>query len=139
MSHDALTQWRQKNPDSEAVVRTWHQTFRKYAAAQLNSRYREANGKDMSDDAWAGWAAVKLLTDTLIRNRDLTDNSLINELKTNLEFDGQKGIDMSFRETGQLRQPLLLVDANKVVGEAPVRGVTDITNLDSLGFTSCPK
>ena len=46
---------------------------------------------------------------------------------------------MSFRETGQLRQPLLLVDGDRIVGEAPVRGVVDTTYLDSLGVPFCPK
>ena len=44
---------------------------------------------------------------------------------------------MSFRDTGQLRQPLLLVAGDHVLGEAPVRGVVEIEDLDSLGATHC--
>ena len=139
MLSDALAQWRQKNPDSVAKPQAWHRKFRKYAAAQLNIRYHEQFNQDMNDDAWAGWAATKLLADTLIRAPALENDALISELKTNLAFDGQKGIDMAFRETGQLAQPVLLVDGDNIMGEAPVRGVADITDLDSLGELSCPK
>lgn len=139
MLSDALTQWRTKNPDSAAKPQAWHRKFRKYAAAQLNIRYHESFGEDMNDDAWAGWAATKLLSDTLIRAPELMNDALIQELKTNVAFDGQKGIDMAFRETGQLAQPLLLVDGDEIKGEAPVRGVVEITNLDSLGELNCPK
>jgi len=139
MLADAERQWQRKNPDSSARAQAWHRSFRKYAAAQLNSRYHEQFERDMNDAAWAGWAAVKLLADTIVRQPTLAGDMLIEELKTNLAFDGQKGTDMSFRETGQLRQPLLLVENDEIVGEAPVRGVVSTTNLDSLGLPFCPK
>ncbi|MEM7466150.1 MAG: hypothetical protein AAF387_04630 [Pseudomonadota bacterium] len=139
MFSDAAAQWRQKHAASNAEPQAWHRTFRKYAAAQLNIRYHETFNADMDDNAWAGWAATKLLADTLVRAPELLNERLINELKTNVAFDGQKGIDMSFRETGQLAQPLLLVADDKIVGEAPVRGVVDITDLNSLGQLNCPK
>jgi hypothetical protein len=139
MLEDAERQWQRKAPGSPAQARAWHRTFRKYAAAQLNGRFRERFGRDMDDDAWAGWAALKLLSDTLVRQPALSGTRLIEELQTNLAFDGQKGIGMSFRETGQLRQPLLLVENDKIVGEAPVRGIVGTTNLDSLGLAFCPK
>ena len=139
MFSDAEAQWRSKHPQSNAQARAWHHSFRKYAAAQLNGRYHESFETDMDDAAWAGWAATKLLADVLVRAPELMNESLINELKTNVAFDGQKGIDMTFRETGQLAQPLLLIEDDSIKGEAPVRGVVDITDLDSLGETSCPK
>ncbi len=139
MFSDAEAQWRSKHPQSNAQARAWHRSFKKYAAAQLNGRYHESFATDMNDAAWAGWAATKLLADVLVRAPDLMNDSLINELKTNVAFDGQKGIDMTFRETGQLAQPLLLIEDDSIKGEAPVRGVVDITDLDSLGETSCPK
>lgn len=139
MLEDAERQWQRKVPGSAAGARAWHRTFRKYASAQLNSRFLARFGQAMDDDAWAGWAAMKLLSDTIARQTTLSGSLLIEELKTNLAFDGQKGMGMSFRETGQLRQPLLLVDGDKIVGEAPVRGVVGTTNLDSLGLPYCPK
>ena len=139
MFEDAERQWQRKHPGSTARAQAWHRTFRKYAAAQLNSRYHEQFGQHMGDEAWSGWAAVKLLSDTIVRQPAMTGAQLTEQLQTNLAFDGQKGSDMSFRETGQLRQPLLLVDNDKIVGEAPVRGVVNTNNLDSLGLSFCPK
>jgi hypothetical protein len=139
MLSDAEAQWRSVHPESLATAHTWHRDFRKYAASQLNIRFREQFERDMNDAAWAGWAAVKLLSDTIARQPQLGGQQLMDELKTNLAFDGQKGVDMRFRETGQLRQPLLLIEDDKIVGEAPVRGVVDVSNLDSLGVSFCPK
>ena len=102
-------------------------------------RYQETFGQTMDDEAWAGWAAVKLTTDTLARLAATPERQLTEALETDLAFDGQKGIDMSFRRTGQLRQPLLLIENGKIVGEAPVRGIVGATNLDSLGLAECPK
>ena len=139
MFSDAQAQWRSKHPESNAQAQAWHRSFRKYAAAQLNGRYHESFATDMDDAAWAGWAATKLLADVLVRSPELLNEGLITELKTNVAFDGQKGIDMTFRETGQLAQPLLLIEDDAIKGEAPVRGVVDITDLNSLGEVFCPK
>jgi hypothetical protein len=93
----------------------------------------------MTDTAWAGWASVKLLSDTIARKQFTDTDNLLKFFKTELAFDGQKGISLNFRDTGQLRQPLLLIENGKIAGEAPVRGIANTTNLDSLGLTHCPK
>lgn len=139
MRADALQQWQRKSPQSVAEARAWHHDFKKYAAGQLNQRYAKASGRAMTDEAWAAWAAVKLLADTVARVQTSDATTLVETLQTDLAFDGQKGIDMSFRGTGQLRQPLLLIENGMIVGEAPVRGIVGITNLDSLGLPNCPK
>jgi len=139
MKKDAETQWLKKNSDSSAKAQTWHHSFRKYAAGQLNSRFTNSTNQKMTDTAWAGWASVKLLSDSIARNQFNDTTSLLQFIKTKLAFDGQKGMSLNFRDTGQLRQPLLLIDNGKIAGEAPVRGVVNTTNLDSLGLTHCPK
>jgi len=137
MLADAEAQWRKKHPDSAAHAQAWHYSMRKYAAAQLNSRYQKAQGKPMDDAAWAGWAAVRLLSDVVAHNQTAQAADLLQHMKKDLAFDGQKGIDMSFRTTGQLRQPLLLIENDRIAGMAPVRGVAKATQLDSLGLKSC--
>jgi len=139
MKKDAETQWLKNNPDSSAKAQTWHHSFRKYAAGQLNSRFTNSTNQKMTDTAWAGWASVKLLSDSIARNQFNDTTSLLQFIKTELAFDGQKGMSLNFRDTGQLRQPLLLIDNGKIAGEAPVRGVVNTTNLDSLGLPHCPK
>ncbi len=139
MKNDARAQWRIKNPRSDAKANAWHHSFKKYAAAQLNQRYHGASQRNMDDAAWAGWAAVKMTSDMIARTQLRDPEKLLRALRTELAFDGQKGAALSFRENGQLRQPLLLVDGARVVGEAPVRGVAQAGDLDSLGAVSCAK
>ncbi len=135
MLQDAEQQYRQKYPESIAIAQAWHHDFVKFAARDLNKRYKASTGKNMDDAAWAAWAAVKLVTDSTARLNSTDPKKLLDYLKTSLLFDGQKGSDMNFRETGQLRQPLLLIEDSKIVTEAPVRGVSN--SLDSMGILSC--
>lgn len=138
MRADAVSQWRSVHPGAAVSAHAWNPDFEKYAGAQLNKRYRERTQQPMDDTAWAGWAAVKLLSDTIAREQVTTPAVLLEALHSRLAFDGQKGVDLSFRSDGQLRQPLLITEGDKVVGEAPVRGVVDIEDLDSLGPARCP-
>ncbi len=139
MREDAVQQWLRQNPASPATAEAWHPAFKKYAAAQLNKRYRARYERAMTDTAWAAWAAVKLISDTVARVGSADSEVVMASIKSDLAFDGQKGVDMSFRNTGQLRQPLLLVEGGKIVAEAPVRGIVAADNLDSLGLADCLK
>ena len=139
MRVDALQQWRLKQADSQAQAQAWDAGAELYAGSQLNKRYADHAGRAMNDQAWAGWAAVKLVSDTVARLRSGDPAGLLTALRKDLAFDGQKGVDMSFRDNGQLRQPLLLVEHGKIVGEAPVRGVAADGDLDSLGPSACVK
>jgi hypothetical protein len=135
MKEDALAQWLSKHPDSKAVAQGWHKDFKKFAASQLNIRYSKTHTEPMNDDAWAGWAAVKLLSDTVARIQTADAAAMLNYLRNDIAFDGQKGEGQTFRETGQLRQLVLLVENDKIVAEAPLRGVKG--GLDSLGLLNC--
>ncbi len=133
MLRDAVTQWQKVNPGAEVSANAWHGDFMKYAGRDLNKRFRAAHTQPMDDYAWAGWAAVKMTSDTIARLNDPNSATLLTFLRQELKFDGQKGAEMSFRGNGQLRQPLLLVQNGKITGEAPVRGVAGADDLDSLG------
>lgn len=138
MKKDAEAQWTQAKPDGPpASAVAWNAGFEKYAASQLNHRFEERFDRPMDDQAWAGWAAVRLLADSVARLQSTDHAKLLAYVKGEMNFDGQKGVDMNFRDNGQLRQVLLLEHEGKVVGEAPVRGVVDVEDLDSLGQTGC--
>jgi ABC-type branched-subunit amino acid transport system substrate-binding protein len=139
MKADAVAQWQKKKPNANVLARTWHEDFTKFAARELNNRFRKARGMPMDDDAWAGWAALKMLSEAVARLQTTEPARILTYLRTELGFDGQKGVPQTFRETGQMRQPVLLVEDGKLVGEAPVPGVADGSNLDSLGMTSCKR
>ena len=105
----------------------------------MNNRFRKAHGILMDDDAWAGWAGLKMLSEAVARAQTTEPARILAYLRNELGFDGQKGVAQTFRDTGQLRQPILLVENGKLVGEAPVPGVVDSNDLDSLGGTSCKR
>lgn len=135
MKQDAVMQMKAKNPDSKVKAQGWHKDFRKFAASQLNGRFTKTQNAIMDDDAWAGWASVKMLSDTVARTQNTDAATMLNYLRTDLTFDGQKGSGATFRDTGQLRQLVLLIENDKIVAEAPLRGVKG--GLDSLGLVSC--
>ncbi len=136
MKQDALAQWQNKNPDKLVTAHAWHHDFVKFAASQLNNRFTRNHKTQMTDDAWAGWAAIKMLSDTVARTQKTDSAAMLNYLKKDLSFDGQKGDTATFRDTGQLRQIVLLIDKDdNIVAEAPLRGVKG--GLDSLGLISC--
>lgn len=137
MRSDAVAQWRQKNPDASVEAWAWHPKFVKYAARDLNKRFLRVQGVVMDDDAWAGWAAVRMVAVAVIRTQSTDPSDLLAFIKSEIAFDGQKGVPHTFRDTGQLRQRLLMVEDGELVGEAPVRGVADTADLDSLGVPSC--
>ena len=139
MLDDAAAQWHQKNPGSSATAQAWHPNFVKFAARDLNKRFLKNQGAAMDDHAWAGWAAIKMTSDTVARESITRAEDMLEYLRTRLSFDGQKGSSMNFRITGQLRQLLLLVENNVLVGEAPVRGIARPPGLDSLGLLNCEK
>jgi hypothetical protein len=139
MKSDAETQWLIKSPDSNASAHAWHADFNKFAARDLNKRFLKNQMKKMDDSAWAGWAAIKIISDTVAREKITDAGKLLDYLKSSLTFDGQKGANLNFRSTGQLRQLLLLVENDKIVAEAPVRGVAKPPKLDSLGILECEK
>jgi len=137
MRGDAVAQWMQKNADSKVVADGWHGDFKKYAASQVNKRFKQAHEKIMDDEAYAGWMAMKIIADAVARTSSNESEKLIAFMKKDLVMDGAKGLKMTFRSTGQLRQMMLLVEDGKIVGEAPVRGVVDTTDLETLGTLEC--
>ena len=137
MKQDAAIQWKSKHPDSIFTALGWHHKFNKFAARDLNKRYKKEFELAMDDYAWAGWAAIRMSADSAVRESITHPVEMLNHLKTNLSFDGQKGLNMSFRDTGQLRQLILIVENDKPVSEAPVRGIS--SDIDSLGIIECEK
>jgi hypothetical protein len=56
MKENAIDQWQRQHPGMEVTARAWHPEFTKYAATQLNIRFKRTHGRPMDDHAWAGWA-----------------------------------------------------------------------------------
>lgn len=138
MLADAEAQWAQTHDGAKVTAVAWHPQFFKYAGRDLNRRYTEQFSIDMDSAAWAGWAATRSVAEAVVRTQSADPAAIDALLQDGLVFDGQKGLNQTFRNNGQLRQPLLLVDASgKLLGEAPVRGVANVDDLDSLGLPGC--
>ena len=137
MRADAVSQWRKRSDSADIEALAWHRDFKKFAGRELNNRFRRTHGAAMDDGAWAGWAAVKMIAEAVARTRSTSPGDILVFLREEMGFDGQKGVPHTFRDTGQLRQPLLIVENGELAGEAPVRGVVETDDLDSLGLASC--
>jgi hypothetical protein len=137
MYEDAIMQWGRMHAQADVSASAWHKDFVKFAARDLNKRFHKSKAKYMDEYAWAGWAAFRMVADTVARESIVDSVKMLDYLKTNLSFDGQKGMNMNFRETGQLRQSLLIEEQGELKGEAPVRGIS--SDMDSLGIRECSK
>ena len=115
----------------------WHWAWERHGAPQLENRFRNKAGRPMRDLDWAAWMAVKAVVEAVLRTEG-GDFAAVRDylLGDEIVLDGFKGNRLNFRPWNrQLRQPLLLVTHNWVVGRAPLRGFLHQTNnLDTLGF-----
>lgn len=139
MIRDAVSQWRKLHPGTTVEVKAWDPTAANYAGHDLNARFRRHFRRSMDDLAWAGWAAAAMVGDAVARTGSADPRDLLDNLKDQESFDGEKGVELSFLSTGQLRQPLMLIDGNKPGGEVPVTGVVEPEGRNSPGPARCGK
>jgi ABC transporter substrate binding protein (PQQ-dependent alcohol dehydrogenase system) len=117
----------------------WHPRFDRFGAPQVTRRLAKAAGRPMSAHDWQLWIAGKALVAAAVgASRKPADFA---RTLAEADIDGSKGVAMGFRPwDGQLRQPLLLGDAQAVIGQAPVDGVLHPKNvLDTLGADAAEK
>jgi ABC transporter substrate binding protein (PQQ-dependent alcohol dehydrogenase system) len=114
----------------------WHWSFEAYGAAQLTRRFFRHADRQMQSADWAAWVAVRAIGEAVIRTRSTDLAAIAAYLRSDkLNLDGSKGPPLSFRAwDNQLRQPILLADANWVVAETPLPQFQHASNnLDTLG------
>jgi ABC transporter substrate binding protein (PQQ-dependent alcohol dehydrogenase system) len=111
----------------------WHPRFDRFGAPQVTRRLTKAAGRPMGAHDWSLWVAGKALVAAAVgAARKPADFAA---QLSQADIDGSKGVAMAFRPwDGQLRQTLLLADAQAVAAQAPVDGVLHPKNtLDTLG------
>jgi hypothetical protein len=103
-------------PDEPAL---WDARLERFGAGQLNARFESRFHHPMDSDAWAGWFAVKVAWEASQRARSVDGASIAEYLERDTtQFDGQKGVPLSFRRWDhQLRQPLYVAPTS----DSPVR------------------
>jgi hypothetical protein len=94
-------------------VLDWHPDLERFGAEQLNQRFEARFHQPMDGDSWAGWAAVKALSELALRNPRLARPELPERLVA-LRFDGHKGAPLGFDAADHvLRQPIYRVGAKE--------------------------
>ena len=114
----------------------WSPVVEQWGAAQLQSRFADAAGRDMAPEDWGAWAAVRALGEAVTRTGRADPAALrAYMLGAAFELAGFKGRPLTFRAwDGQLRQPVPLVHARALVAQAPLEGfLHPNTELDTLG------
>ena len=99
----------------------WRPDLERYGAAQLNQRFRARFGYGMDENAWAGWFAIKLAVEAMLRSRQRDPVALahwLGESDARPVFDGHKGSGLSFR-SGRRLHHASLIDAEPVRETAP--------------------
>lgn len=124
--------------DAGLTPLAWHWSWYRDGAPQLQHRFEKlAPLRRMNAEAWAGWTAVKAVTEATLRAGS-PDFAAVRDfmLGDRISIDGVKGNPMSFRAWDhQLRQPILLATADAVIATAPLEQFLHRTNvLDTLGI-----
>lgn len=115
----------------------WSPVIEQWGAAQLQSRFNKLAQRDMTENDYANWAAVRSIGEAVTRIKT-ADPSAVKDylLSPDFELGGFKGAPLSYRSwNGQLRQSVQLVHANAVIANAPLEGFLHArTELDTLGL-----
>jgi ABC-type branched-subunit amino acid transport system substrate-binding protein len=92
-------------------VTLWEATLDANGAGELNDRFMSRWGEPLDPPAWAAYAAVKIIHESVNATGTLEGSELVEYLESpEAAFDVQKGSVVSFRPWDhQLRQPLYLV------------------------------
>lgn len=116
---------------------TWSPVIEQWGAAQLQSRFEEQHGRDMTSQDYAAWAAIRTLGEAVTRT-DTNDPKALRDyiFSDAFELAGFKGRPLTYRDwNGQLRQPIAVVHPRALVAQAPLEGFLHQTNeMDSLGL-----
>jgi ABC transporter substrate binding protein (PQQ-dependent alcohol dehydrogenase system) len=115
----------------------WDRVVEQWGAAQLQSRFMDLAGRDMTSRDYAAWAAMRTLGEAVTRT-NAGDAATLRAfiLSDQFELAGFKGRPMSYRTwNGQLRQPIPLVSERAMVAQAPLEGFLHERNeMDTLGL-----
>ncbi|MBP53698.1 MAG: branched-chain amino acid ABC transporter substrate-binding protein [Marinobacter sp.] len=116
---------------------TWHRVVESWGAAQLQNRFRDLAGRDMTGEDYAAWAAIRSIG-TAVTDLGSAEPADVRRFLFSDEFQlaAFKGRKLTYRDwNGQLRQPIPLVHPRGLVARAPFEGfLHPHTKMDTLGF-----
>ena len=115
---------------------TWDRTHEAWGALQLQTRFKNQTGHEMTSRDYAGWLAVRAIGEASSRAHSLEFEAIQKYLLSPaFTLAGFKGVPLSFRSWDQqLRQPVLLAADRSLIATAPLEGYLHPKNeLDTLG------
>ena len=115
----------------------WHRMVEQWGAAQLQSRFEKLSGRWMNNKDYAAWAAVRSIGEAVTQTRSNDAETLFNFITSDkFQLAGFKGRKLNFRQwSGQLRQPIPLIQPKSLVSHPPLEGfLHPVNELDTLGF-----
>ncbi len=121
---------------SGLTAEAWAPVVEQWGAAQLQSRFEDHAGRNMTPEDYAAWAAVRSIGEAVTRTGAADADTLRSYLLSeNFELAAFQGRPLSFRAwNGQMRQPIPVVNAHAQVASAPLDGFEHARNpLDTLG------
>ena len=119
------------------IPTTWHRTFEEWGAAQLQSRFLKAFGRQMTPLDYQVWAASRVVAEAATRTRSASFPAIRDYiLSPSFDLAGFKGQKLTFRTWDQqLRQPILLAGPRAMVAVSPQPGFLHPRSpLDTLGL-----
>jgi ABC transporter substrate binding protein (PQQ-dependent alcohol dehydrogenase system) len=115
----------------------WARPFEQWGATQLQNRFRRQFQRWMTDRDYAGWMAVRAVGEAATRAHTSEQDQIAQFIRSDkFKLAAFKGVELSFRSwDGQLRQPILLADADSLVSVSPQPGfLHQFSELDTLGI-----
>lgn len=115
----------------------WHRVVEQWGAAQLQSRFEKHYQRWMNSKDYAAWAAVRTIGEAVTQTKAADAETLFNFINSDqFQLAAFKGRKLNYRDwSGQLRQPIPLVQPRSLVTQPPLEGfLHPITDLDTLGF-----
>lgn len=115
----------------------WHRVVESWGAAQLQKRFSDLADRNMNNEDYAAWAAVRSIGTAVTQLGEADPTSIRNFLLGDqFQLAGFKGRKLTYRSwNGQLRQPIPLVHPRGLVAQAPFDGyLHPNSQMDTLGF-----
>ncbi len=92
----------------------WHQSLFRYSARELNSRFLKRFKVPMDGESWVNWAAIKFVSEAVIRTQNADSDSLVQYFESQPPFDGHKGFSLIFElKRRQLSHTLYVLKQEK--------------------------
>ena len=118
------------------VASSWHPASEQWGGTQIQNRFDKTIGRRMLSKDMQAWTAVRILGEAITRTKGNDAAQVADYIKSgDFSIAAFKGQKLSFRNWNwQLRQPILIGDADGVVSTSPQEGfLHQFSELDTLG------